>query len=123
MVRIRLKRMGRTHRPFYRISVMDAQKKRDGRTIEDIGFYDPMVAVKSDRVTVNMERFDYWVGVGAQPSDKVAVLIKKIRNNKWTSGGTAAPQLAPKQPAPPVEETAEVSAEATDAPVEEAAAE
>ena len=120
MVRIRMKRMGRTHRPFYRICVMDARKKRDGNTIEDIGFYDPMVAVKSDRVSVNMERFDYWVSVGAQPSDNVAVLIKKIRNNKWTSAGTAAPQLAPKAPPAPVEETAEVAAET---PAEETAAE
>ena len=100
---------------------MDAQKKRDGKTIEDIGFYDPMVPVKSDRVTVNMERFDYWVGVGAQPSDKVAVLIKKIRNNKWTSGGTAAPEQAPKQPEPVVEETAEVATETAEAAAEAAA--
>ena len=130
MVRIRLKRMGRTHRPFYRISVMDAQMKRDGKTIEDIGHYDPMVPDKSQRVTLNMERLDYWIGVGAQPTEKVAVLIKKLKKNDW--GATNAPPeaLAPKQPEPPApaapaapaaapaEEAAEASAEAT----EEAAA-
>lgn len=124
MVRIRLKRMGRTHRPFYRISVMDAQMKRDGKTIEDIGHYDPMVPDKSQRVTLNLERLDYWIGVGAQPTEKVAVLIKKLKKNDW--GATNAPPaaLAPKQPDPPApeaapaEEAAEASAEAT----EEAAA-
>ena len=77
MVRIRLKRMGRTHRPFYRISVMDARKARDGRSIEDIGYYDPMVADTSQRVSVKLERLDYWLGVGAQPRDKVAVRIER----------------------------------------------
>jgi small subunit ribosomal protein S16 len=124
VVRIRLKRMGRTHRPFYRISVMDAQMKRDGKTIEDIGHYDPMVPDKSQRVTLNMDRLDYWIGVGAQPTEKVAVLIKKLKKNDW--GATNAPPeaQAPKQPEPPApeeapaEEAAEASAEAT----EEAAA-
>ena len=123
MVRIRLKRMGRTHRPFYRISVMDQRKARDGKSIEDIGYYDPMVADKSQRVSVKMERYDYWVGVGAQPSDNVAVLVKKVKNNKWTTGGTAAPEQAPKAPEPPAEEAAETAAEAAEAPAEEAAAE
>ena len=124
MVRIRLKRMGRTHRPFYRISVMDAQKQRDGKSIEDIGHYDPMVQDKSQRVTLNMERLEYWLGVGAQPTEKVAVLIKKVKKNDW--GATNAPPeaQAPKQPEPPApeeapaEEAAEASAKAT----EEAAA-
>ena len=124
MVRIRLKRMGRTHRPFYRISVMDAQMKRDGKTIEDIGHYDPMVPDKSQRVTLNMERLDYWIGVGAQPTEKVAVLIKKLRKNDW--GATNAPPApqAPKQPDPPapVEAPAEEAAEASAETTEEAAA-
>ena len=116
MVRIRLKRMGRTHRPFYRISVMDARKARDGRSIEDIGYYDPMVADKSQRVSVKMDRFDYWVGVGAQPSDNVATLIKKVKNNKWTAGADAPALIAPKQPepeaAPPADDAAAESADA-----------
>ena len=107
--------MGRTHRPFYRISVMDQRKARDGKSIEDIGYYDPMVADKSQRVSVKMERYDYWVGVGAQPSDNVAVLVKKVKNGKWTEGGVVAPAQAPKQPEPeaPAEENTEAAAEAS----------
>ncbi len=118
MVRIRLKRMGRTHRPFFRISVMDQRVKRDGRSIEDIGHYDPMVPDKSQRVTVNMERYDYWIGVGAQPSEKLAVLIKKLKAGKWTTGSAPPATIAPKQPEPepapeaPAEEAAEAPAEA-----------
>ena len=120
MVRIRLKRMGRTHRPFYRISVMDAHMKRDGKTIEDIGHYDPMVPDKSQRVELNLERLDYWLGVGAQPTEKVAVLIKKLKKNDW--GATNAPPApqAPKQPEPPAPE--EAPAEAAAETTEEAAA-
>lgn len=114
MVRIRLKRMGRTHRPFYRISVMDAHKKRDGKTIEDIGHYDPMVREKSERVKLNVERLDYWIGVGAQPSEKVAVLIKKFKKNDWGAVNAPPPAQAPKVPDPP----AEPAAEAADAAAE-----
>ena len=73
-VRIRMKRMGRTHRPFYRICVMDQKVQRDGKAIEEVGTYDPMVREKSKRVTVDLERVDYWISVGAQPTEKVAVL-------------------------------------------------
>ena len=112
--------MGRTHRPFYRISVMDAHMKRDGKTIEDIGHYDPMVPDKSQRVELNLERLDYWLGVGAQPTEKVAVLIKKLKKNDW--GATNAPPApqAPKQPEPPAPE--EAPAEAAAETTEEAAA-
>jgi small subunit ribosomal protein S16 len=114
--------MGRTHRPFYRISVMDSRKARDGRSIEDIGYYDPMVADKSQRVSVKLERFDYWLGVGAQPSEKVAVLIKKVRNNKWTAGGEAPALIAPKQPEPEAAPPAEApAAEGAEAPAAEGA--
>ena len=126
MVRIRLKRMGRTHRPFYRISVMDQRKARDSRSIEDIGHYDPMKSDKSQRVTVDMERYDYWVGVGAQPSDKVAVLIKKLKAGKWTTGSAPPAAIAPKQPEPepaPEEAPAEEAAEAPAEETAEAAAE
>jgi small subunit ribosomal protein S16 len=76
-VRIRLKRMGRTHRPFYRVCAMDIRSPRDGKAIEELGYYDPMVRETDARAILNGERIDYWLGVGAQPSDKVKVLIKK----------------------------------------------
>ncbi|QDT63947.1 30S ribosomal protein S16 [Calycomorphotria hydatis] len=118
-VRIRMKRLGRTHRPFYRICVMDARKARDGKAIEEIGHYDPMVREKSARVKLDMERVDYWMGVGAQPTEKVATLIKKVKQNKFGAVKALPPLTAPKEPAAPVEETAEAaegeSAEATEA--------
>ena len=76
-VRIRMKKMGRTHAPFYRICAMDKRSPRDGRVIENLGTYDPMCPETDARVSLKTDRIAYWVGVGAQPSDKVAVLIKK----------------------------------------------
>jgi len=76
-VRIRMKKMGRTHRPFFRICVMDQRSPRDGRVIEELGHYDPMCPETDARVTLRADRIDYWLSVGAQPSDKVGVLIKK----------------------------------------------
>ena len=76
-VRIRMKRMGRKHRPFYRICAVDGRAPRDGRVIEELGFHDPMVVETDARTVLKGERVAYWLGVGAQPSDKVAVLIKK----------------------------------------------
>ena len=76
-VRIRMKKMGRSHRPFFRICAMDQKSPRDGRVIENLGTYDPMCPETDARVTLKPERIAYWVGVGAQPSDKVKVLIKK----------------------------------------------
>ena len=76
-VRIRLKRMGRTHRPFYRVCAMDSRAPRDGRVIEELGYYDPMIGETDARAILKSERIDYWLGVGAKPTDKVGVLIKK----------------------------------------------
>ncbi len=76
-VRIRMKRLGRRHRPFYRICAMDARSPRDGKVIEELGYYDPMVKETDARAVLNGERVAYWLSVGAQPSEKVRVLIKK----------------------------------------------
>lgn len=80
-VRIRMKKLGRKHRPFFRICATDARSPRDGRVIEELGTYDPMIPETDARVTLNAERIQYWLGVGAQPSEKVAVLIKKYGPN------------------------------------------
>ncbi|MED5400350.1 MAG: 30S ribosomal protein S16, partial [Planctomycetota bacterium] len=111
-VRIRLKRLGRRHRPFYRIAVMDSRSPRDGKSIEDIGHYDPMIPDKSQRVTINMERVEYWMSVGALPSDKVAVLIDKLNNNRFGTASEPPPMTAPKEPPPPEEPVAEETAPA-----------
>ena len=76
-VRIRMKKMGRTHRPYFRVCAMDQRSPRDGRVIEELGTYDPMCPETDARATLKSDRIDYWLGVGAVPSDKVAVLIKK----------------------------------------------
>ena len=99
-----MKMMGRKHQPFFRICVIDRQKARDGRPIEEVGTYDPMVKVKADRVKLNMERIDYWISVGATPSDRVATLIKKIKTSRFGAAAAPPEMLAPK--ALPVAEAA-----------------
>jgi small subunit ribosomal protein S16 len=76
-VRIRMKRMGRKHRLFFRICATDSRAPRDGRVIEELGTYDPHVPDTDARTTINGERLKYWLSVGAKPSEKVAILIKK----------------------------------------------
>jgi len=109
-VRIRMKRMGRTHRPFYRVCVMDVRSPRDGKAIEEVGYYDPMVQNKANRVNLKMDRVEYWLSVGAQPSEKVATLIKKVKNNKFGQASSPPPMTAPKPEPEP--ETAETTTEA-----------
>ncbi len=76
-VRIRLKKMGRKHRPFFRVCAMDQRSPRDGRVIEELGTYDPMVPDTDARTILKADRIDYWLSVGAQPTPKVGVLIRK----------------------------------------------
>jgi small subunit ribosomal protein S16 len=73
-----MKLMGRKHRPYFRIVAIDHHQPRDGRVIEELGTYDPMVKDKTKRVTLKADRIKYWQSVGALTSDKVAVLIKKF---------------------------------------------
>jgi small subunit ribosomal protein S16 len=77
MVRIRMKSLGRRHRPFYRICAMDSRMPRDGRAIEELGHYDPMVRNTDARTVLDANRIRYWLSVGAQPSEKVQALLKK----------------------------------------------
>lgn len=76
-VKLRLKRFGRTHKPVYRLSVMDSRSPRDGVTVEELGQYDPTNADKSKQMQFNAERIKYWLSVGAQPSETVAGLLKR----------------------------------------------
>ena len=73
-VKIRLKRFGKMRQPFYRIVVADSRTKRDGRAIEEIGKYHP--TEEPSFIEVNSERAQYWLGVGAQPTEQVQVLLK-----------------------------------------------
>jgi len=76
-VRIRLKRLGRRNQPMYRIAVADARTPRDGRTIEDIGSYNPLEKDAAQKVRLDADRVRYWLSVGAQPSEAVAALLKQ----------------------------------------------
>ncbi|QDT52400.1 30S ribosomal protein S16 [Caulifigura coniformis] len=104
---------------------MHQQNARDGKAIEEVGTYDPMVADKSKRVVLKMDRIDHWVSVGAQPSDKVAVLIKKVKTGNFGTAKAPAPMLAPKErPKPaPAEEAPAAEAPATEGEAAEAPAE
>ena len=77
MVVIRLSRGGAKKRPFYHISVSDKRNKRDGSFIEKIGFYNPIAKDGEEKIKVNLERYEYWLSVGAQPSDTVEMLVKR----------------------------------------------
>ncbi|MBN4054996.1 30S ribosomal protein S16 [Acidimicrobium ferrooxidans] len=76
-VRLRLTRMGRKNRPFYRICAFDSRTARDGRSIEILGHYDPLVDDKEKATVVNTERVKHWLSVGAKPSETVASILKK----------------------------------------------
>lgn len=84
MVKLRLTRLGAKKKPFYRIVAADSRVQRDGKCIEQLGYYDPM---KDPFILkVDLERVDYWLGVGAQPTETVSKLIARAR----TEGEAAA---------------------------------
>jgi len=122
-VRIRMKKLGRRHRPFYRICAMDARTPRDGRVLEELGTYDPMVPDTDARAVLNGERINYWLGVGAQPSEKVQVLIKKYgtEGTHIVQQKAALDRLAQvrRRPEPPKVETQAEAADAEEAVAEE----
>ncbi len=76
MVRIRLKKFGSKKRPYYRLVVQDSRKPRDGTSIEDVGYYHPIEA-EDKQLSVKEDRVQYWLSVGAQPSDTVKKLLNK----------------------------------------------
>lgn len=72
-----MQRLGRHRRPFYRISAIDARTRRDGRVIEQLGWYDPTAADATKQMELNSDRVKYWLSVGAQPSDTVKAFFAK----------------------------------------------
>lgn len=77
LLRIRMQRLGRRHRPFYRIGAIDTRVRRDGAVIENLGWYDPIQKDPSKQVMLKNERISYWLSKGAQPSDTVRDLLGK----------------------------------------------
>ena len=119
MVTIRLTRTGAKKRPFYHLNVAESSARRDGRFIERIGYFNPIATGKAQRLSVDLERVDYWISVGAQPSDRVAALIKQARK------GDTGPKVIEKKAAPAAAEPAaeEAAADAAGETVAEDGAE
>src|SRR5262245_19789401 len=123
-VRIRMKRMGRKHQPFFRMVAIDSRAPRDGKIIEELGHYDPLVKDTDARAILKGERIAYWLSVGAKPSENCDVLIKKygqggthvaqqqaaLERIKTTRPQAPAPYIPPPKPAEP-----ELTADATPA--------
>src|SRR5438270_10107067 len=114
-----MKSFGRRHRPFYRICAMDARAPRDGRAIEELGHYDPMVRNREARTVLNVNRIRYWLSVGAQPSEKVQALLRRHGVKKPAPG---EPWALPETPAPAPAAPAAAPAAPAAAPVAPAAA-
>jgi small subunit ribosomal protein S16 len=76
-----MKQMGRKHRPFYRICAMDIRTPRDGRVLEQLGTYDPMIPETDARVVMDLDRIEHWIKNGAKPSDNVMIFLKKYGKN------------------------------------------
>ena len=126
MLTIRLARSGAKKRPFFHVSVADSRMPRDGRFVERVGYYNPIASGQEVRLELDLERIDYWIGQGAQPSDRVLNLLKQ---NKETPEQTEkrlatkdlkrqkklAKKLADKEP---VEEAPAEEAPAEEAPLE-----
>jgi len=79
MVSIRLSRACAKKRPFYHLVVTDSRNRRDGRYIERVGYFNPVGKDHEENLRIDVERIDYWVGQGAQPSERVASLLKSHR--------------------------------------------
>ena len=137
--KIRLKRLGKIRSPHYRIVVMDSRTKRDGRAIEEIGIYHPKN--EPSVIQVNSERAQYWLGVGAQPTEAVVAIFKRSGDWQKFTGDTTPSGIDP-QPerrdreaefakalaedagatAPAISKAKKKAAEAVAAPAEEAEA-
>jgi small subunit ribosomal protein S16 len=85
MVRIRLTRLGAKKKPFYRMVAADQRSPRDGKFIEQLGWYDPLK--DPSQVKLNLERIDYWISKGAQPTETAERLIKKARTDATILAG------------------------------------
>ncbi len=93
-VRIRMKKLGRKHRAYFRIVAIDHRQPRDGRVIEELGSYDPSLKNTDDRVKLNPARIKYWMSVGAKPSENVEIFIKKYMAKFEAAAEAPAPAPA-----------------------------
>ncbi len=127
-MKIRLARGGSKKRPFYRVVAADSRMPRDGRYVEKLGTYNPLLPKDSeDRVKLNMERVQHWLNEGAQPTDRVArfleaagVVAKTERNNPERAKPGKKAQERVEEKAQKVADAAEAAKAAAEAPAEEA---
>lgn len=124
-VKIRLKRLGKIRAPYYRIVVADSRTKRDGRAIEEVGKYHP--TEEPSLIEVDSERVQYWLGVGAQPSEQVLALLKITGDWQKFKGlpgaeGTLRTKAAPGDTAAAIKAAADAAEKAKAAAAEKKAA-
>jgi small subunit ribosomal protein S16 len=126
VVKLRLKRFGRRNRAHFRLNAIDIRSPRDGRAIEELGYYDPVEKDQAKALQLNTERIKYWLSVGAQPSATAMSLLRRVgfdikikRQKRTTPGKPRAPKAAkapaPGAPAPAAAAPAEPAAPATPA--------
>lgn len=94
-VRIRLKRVGRRHKPAYRVTAIDGRRDRSGTIIEELGSFDPLKKDPEQQVKLNRERVEYWLSVGAQPTE----VMTRILHRQGIEVKTKAPKQSAKAPA------------------------
>ncbi|MCC6424324.1 MAG: 30S ribosomal protein S16 [Phycisphaerales bacterium] len=100
-VKLRLKRLGRTNRAFYRLNAIDSRTPRDGRVIEELGFYDPIEKDKAKQFVAKLDRCRYWLDNGAIPSETVSSLLKKsgVEHKQLRLPKPGKPKAAPAEAA------------------------
>lgn len=96
-VKLRLKRQGRKNHPFYRLNAINSQTPRDGRVIEELGFYDPLNKDKAKQFVAKIDRCTHWLNVGAIPSETVSSLLKKsgVEHKALRLRGPGKPKAVP----------------------------
>jgi small subunit ribosomal protein S16 len=118
-MKIRLARGGSKKRPFYRIVAADSRMPRDGRFIEKLGTYNPLLPKDSEeRVKMNMERIEYWLGHGAQPTDRIARMLEAAGVREKTDRANPKKGAPGKKAVERAEEKAAKAAAAAEAPAE-----
>jgi len=124
-VKIRLQRIGRPKKAFYRVVAVDSRQSCQGKPLEIIGTYNPRLPKSKEKISVKRDRYDYWVGVGAKPSDTVATLLKAAGSKnaeETTSKVKAQARKKAESKVKAAEEKKKAEAEAKAAPKEEAPA-
>ncbi|MEM8994465.1 MAG: 30S ribosomal protein S16 [Acidobacteriota bacterium] len=120
MLKIRLRRMGSRHRPFYRVVVSDSRRRPTSSALEEVVTYDPRQ--RPSRIDLKLDRIDHWLGHGAQPSETVSHIVAKARRAPAAPEATETVEEAPAAEATPAAEAAPADEAAADDAVEAAAA-